>query len=203
MARGLVLVLLVASTTANAQPGPDRLQPPGMTDVLPPAPVVDDGRSTDRATTGVGFGMFASFPMSMEDPAITLFAAKPLWLGNRYRLFQWVAEVQGTFAYGMSSQHAYAVAGPYFGWNLYFGSVFGLEFRFGVDAIAQVGERMVGGITFGGTGGYVFRVWKDDRKRLKLLIQQHAGFYFAEDPGNDLGTNAMAFAVGVGYEQPL
>jgi hypothetical protein len=31
----------------------------------------------------------------------------------------------------------------------------------------------------------------------------HYGFYIADDPGNDLATNAAALALGLGYETPL
>jgi hypothetical protein len=177
-------------------------QPPGLTDAMPPRPA-DVGRDTDRVMLGAGAAVFANYPMSIEDPGAALFAAKPLWYGNRYRFFQWVADANALVGFGTDRLHAYAAVGPQFGPNFYFGSVFGLEFRFGADALLQAGERTVGGFGFGGSGGYVFRFWNDDRKRVKLWTQMHFGFYLASDPGNDLATNAGAFALGLGYETPL
>ncbi len=175
--------------------------PPGMTDALPKPR--DTGRDTDRFMIGAGFGVFANYPVSMEDEGAALFGARPIWLGNRYRFFQWVAEVNALVGFGAKELHAYAAAGPRFGFNLYLGSVFGLEFRWGIEGIAQVGARTVGGIALSGGGGYVFRFWDDDRRRLKLWGEMHTGGYFAEDPENDLGMNAGAFVLGLGFEEPL
>ena len=69
--------------------------------------------------------------------------------------------------------------------------------------IAQVGERRVIGVGMFASGGYVFRLWDDDRKRLKLLMVMYNGGYFAPDPGNDLGLNANALGVAVAYETPF
>ena len=189
-----VLALVAMSPLAAAQP-------PGLTDTLP-APV-DHGRDTSRVTFGAGIGDFASYPMSIDDPGLALFVSKPLWLGNRYRFFQWVAEANALVGLGYTTMHGYAAVGPQFGWNFYFGSVFGLEFRVGVDGLLQAGSRTVAGIGMGGSGAYVFRFWDDDRTRVKLMMQMHAGGYFADDPGNDLGTNAGVFALGLAYEKPM
>jgi hypothetical protein len=193
--RGAIIGVLVLAATARAQP-------PGLTDALPPPPA-DVGRDTHRVMLGAGPAVFANYPMSIEDPGVAVFATKPLWYGNRYRFFQWVAEANALVGFGTDKLHAYAAVGPQFGWNFYFGSVFGLEFRYGLDALMQVGPRTVGGLGFSGGGGYVFRLWDDDRKRLKLWMQMHFGFYLAEDPDNDLATNAGAFTLGLGYETPL
>jgi hypothetical protein len=193
--RVAIACVFVLAATAHAQP-------PGLTDALPPPPG-DVGRNTDRVMVGAGFAMFANYPMSIEDPSLALFAAKPLWYGKRYRFFQWVADANALVGFGTDKLHAYAAVGPQFGANFYFGSVFGLEFRYGLDALVQVGARTVGGFGFGSSGGYVFRFWDDDRKRVKLWVQMRFGFYLADDPGNDLGANAGAIALGLGYETPL
>jgi hypothetical protein len=190
-----IVCVVVMAATAHAQP-------PGSSDAMPPPPA-DVARSTDRIMVGGGPAVFANYPMSIEDPGVALFAAKPLWYGKRYRFFQWVADANALVGFGTDRMHAYAAVGPQFGWNLYLGSVFGLEFRYGIDALVQAGERTVAGFGFGGGGGYVFRFWDDDRKRVKLWVQMHFGFYLAQDPGNDLGTNAGAFSLGLGYEAPL
>jgi hypothetical protein len=197
------VVGLAAASVAYAQP-PAQLgtQPPGMTDAIPPPPA-DTGRDTNRVMFGAGLGVFANYPMSIEDPGIALFATKPLWYGKRYRFFQWVAEGSALVGFGTDKRHAYATVGPQFGWNFYFGSVFGLEYRVGIDGLLQAGSRTVGGFGMSGAGGYVFRFWDDDRKRIKLWMQMHFGAYLADDPGNDLGMNAGAFTLGLGYEQPL
>src|SRR6187397_1592026 len=77
MRLAIVVVMGLAAMAAHAQPGPDQLRPPGMTDALPPAPP-DTGRSTDRVMVGLGGGVFANYPMSIGDPGVTLFAWQPL-----------------------------------------------------------------------------------------------------------------------------
>lgn len=188
------------SSSAYA-PGSLGTLPPGMTDARPRQP--DPGRDTDRFMVGAGIGVFANYPVSIEDQGAALFVSRPLWLGNRYRFFQWVAEANALVGYGTDKQHAYAAAGPRFGANLYLGSVFGLEFRWGIEGLAQVGARTVGGIGLSSGGGYVFRFWDDDRRRIKLWGEMHMGAYFAEDRENDLGMNAGAFVLGLGYEEPM
>jgi hypothetical protein len=194
-ARLVGLALVLASSTALAQPG--------MTDATTAPAPEGDGRDTDRVMVGGGIAMFANYPMSMEDPGIGIYLAKPLWLGTRYRYFQWAADVNALVGFGTDSMHAYAFVGPQAGFNLYLGSVFGLEFRWGLDGILQAGERTVAGFGFAGGGGYVFRLWDDDRKRLKLHTQIHFGFYAADDPGNDFATNAAALSLGLAYERPI
>jgi len=89
------------------------------------------------------------------------------------------------------------------GLNLFFGSVVGLEFRLGLAGISQVGRDSAMGLGFSGGGGYVFRFWDDDRKRIKLEMNMLAGFFLADDSGNDLATNAGGMLIGIGYEMPL
>ncbi len=195
MVRGLAVLVVLVPIVAAAQP-------PGMTDAVSPS-IVETGRDTGRAMIGAGIGVFANYPMAIGDPGVALFADKPLWLGNRYRFFQWAAEANAVAGYGSEQQHGYLALGTRFGPNFYLGSVFGLEFRFGVDALAQVGQRTVGGCGLSGAGGYVFRFWDDDRKRLKLWFELHSGVYIGNDPDNDLAANAGALLLGVGYEEPL
>ena len=105
-------------------------QPPGMTDTLPNAVIT--GRDTGKVMVGAAGAMFANYPLSIEDPGVALFAAKPLWLGNRYRYFQWVFDVAGVAGYGTDHQHGYLIASAQWGANFYLGGVFGLEFRAGL-----------------------------------------------------------------------
>jgi hypothetical protein len=194
-AGALAIVTSIGTSTAYAQP-------PGLTDAVP-VTILEHGRDTDRLMVGAAAGVFANYPMSLSDTGVALFASKPLWLGNRYRFFQWAADANALAGFGTDYKHAYVTAGPQLGANFYLGSVFGLEFRAGLGGIVQIGDRTVGGIGFSGAGGYVFRFWDDDRKRLKLWMQMCSGFYVADDPGNDLAANAGAFTLGLGYETPL
>lgn len=193
---------LVLACVLVAVASPALAQPPGMTDAVPPT-ILESGRDTSRVMVGAAPAIFANYPMSIEDPGVALFASKPLWLGNRYRFFQWVAEASALAGFGTDHRHAYLALGPRFGANFYLGSVFGLEFRWGLEGLLQAGERTVAGIGLSGAGGYVFRFWDDDRKRVKLWMEMHSGFYIADDPANDLATNAGAFALGLGYETPM
>lgn len=199
----LIAAVLAVTSLAHAQPGPE-LQPPGLTEPTAPAITAtpDHGRDTERAMFGIAGGVFANYPMSMEDAGFAVFGSRPLWLGNRYRFFQWVGEANAVLGFGTEQKHAYAAAGPAFGFNLYLGSVFGLEFRWGVAGLLQVGTRTEPGLALSSCGGYVFRLWKDDRKRLKLWVQQYMGAYFAPDPSNDAPMYG-AMLMGLGYEQPL
>lgn len=69
--------------------------------------------------------------------------------------------------------------------------------------MAQVGARSVIGAGLFASGGYVFRLWDDDRRRIMLAVTMQVGFYFASDPENDLATNAGALALGLAYETPF
>jgi hypothetical protein len=167
------------------------------------ATTVDAGRDTARLSLSVSDAMFASYPQSIEDDGFALGVAKPLWLGTRYQYFQWDVDALVVGGMGGTSHSVYLGVGPQVGFNLYLGSVFGFELQMGLAGIGQLGSHSVLGAGFLGSGGYVFRFWKDDRKRLKLLVTLWEGGYFASDPGNDLGTNAMMMAVGLAYEMPL
>lgn len=147
--------------------------------------------------------MFASFPLSIEDPGPNLIAGKPLWLGHRYRFFQWELHGLASAGYGTRSHHGYFSAGPQFGFELYLGPVFGFDIRLGPAAMMQVGARTVPALGFGSSGGYVFRFWKDDRKRIKLETVMNVGVVLARDPGNDVGTNAGQLGAALIYEAPL
>ena len=162
----------------------------------------DADRDPSRIEMGASAAVFASYPMSIEDPGGALFAVRPLWLGERYRFFQWVVDAHAMLGFGTESKHAHVAVGPRAGFDLFFGSVFGLEFRFEVAGVAQVGRRTVGGLGLGGGAAYVFRFWDDDRRRVKLAIAMLSGGYFADDPGNDLGANVGQMSIGLGYEMP-
>jgi hypothetical protein len=162
-----------------------------------------DARDTDRLALGLAGVMYASYPMSIEDPGPALVATKPLWLGKRHRYVQWVLDGAALVGAGTQSKHAHLAIGPQVGTNLYLGGTFGLEFRVGVAGIFQVGSRTVAGLGLSGAGGYVFRFWDDDRRRLKVEIVMNAGGFIADDAGNDLGANASSFGVGLVYETPL
>ena len=156
-----------------------------------------------RVMLAVGGAVFASYPMSLEDPGPAAVLATPFWLGERHRFFQWVLDGDVLVGFGTASNHGHVAVMPQAGVNLYIGSVFGFELRVGPAGIVQVGARTVGGLGLAASGGYVFRFWDDDRRRLKLLMIMQGGGYLADDPGNDLGMNAGAFGVGVAYEAPL
>ena len=162
----------------------------------------DGDRDTSRLQLGAAAGVFASYPMSIEDPGGAAFAVRPLWLGERYRFFQWVVDAQAVLGFGTESKHAHVTLGPRAGFDLFLGSVFGFELRIGAAGVAQVGRHTVGGFGIGGGAAYVFRFWDDDRRRVKLAISMLAGGYFADDPGNDLGANAGSMTIGLGYEMP-
>jgi hypothetical protein len=162
----------------------------------------DADRDPSRIQVGAAAAVFASYPMSISDPGGALFAVRPLWLGDRYRFFQWVVDAHAVLGFGTETKHAHTSIGPRAGFDLFLGSVFGLELRIGAAGVAQIGRRTVGGFGIGGGAAYVFRFWEDDRRRLKLAIAMLGGAYFADDPGNDLGGNAGQMSIGVGYEMP-
>lgn len=190
-----VACLLLVTTSAYAQTGTPE----------PPTAVqnADRGRDTGRVMVALSGATFASYPMSREDPGPALVVGKPLWLGLRHRFFQWVADGNVLVGFGTSSKHVHLAVTPQFGFNLYLGSVFGFEFREGAAVIMQAGQRTVAGIGLSASGGYVFRFWDDDRRRLKVLMVMHIGGYFAADPGNDLGMNANALGICLAYETPF
>lgn len=163
----------------------------------------DRGRDPSRLSVTGSAVMFASYPMSVEDPGPAVTLSRPLWLGRRHRYFQWYAGATLLAGYGASSRHSHLAAGPQLGFDLYLGSVLGFEVRTGVAGLAQVGSRSVVGVGLLQSGGYVFRLWSDNRRRLKLVVTMQAGGYFASDPGNDVGMNASALGLGVAYEGPL
>lgn len=103
------------------------------------------GRDPARISLGLGAAMFASYPNSVEDPGPALALGKPLWLGERHRFAQWSTNLQLLAGYGTASQSGHVAVGPDVGLALYFGPVFGLEFRTGAAAIAQLGRRSVAG----------------------------------------------------------
>ena len=74
MTRWAPLFLVFASGSASAREG------------------LDDqaARNTGRISVGAAAVMFASYPLSMEDPGPALSFALPLWLGERHPAFQWV-----------------------------------------------------------------------------------------------------------------
>ena len=162
----------------------------------------DVDRDTSRIVLGGAAAVFASYPMSIEDPGGAVFATRPLWLGERYRFFQWVIDAQAVVGFGTGSKHAHASVGPRAGFDLFLGSVFGFELRLAGGGVAQVGRRTVGGFAVGGGAAYVFRFWDDDRRRVKLEMSFASGAYVAADPGNDLAGNAGQMVVGLGYETP-
>ena len=193
----MTLALMVASVllpTASANAREESPEP------SPVAQDADAGRETRRLVIGLAGVMFASYPRSIEDPGPALVLGKPLWLGARHQFFQWVLDAEVLAGFGTASRHAHLAVAPQFGFNLYLGSVFGFELRFGPTAILQAGHRTVVGLGLSGGGGYVFRFFEDDRRRLKLLVLMHVGGYFASDPGNDIGANASAMGIGLAYE---
>ena len=157
-------------------------------------------RDSSRMTVAVAAVMFSSYPGSYEDAGPALYFAKPLWLGQRHRYLQWELDVGVLAGVGSQSRHGHVGVGPRFGVNVYLGSMLGFEMQIGPAFIAQLGRRQVAGVGIFASGGYVFRLWKDDRRRLKLLVIMYNGGYFAPDPGNDLGLNANALGMSIGYE---
>lgn len=160
-------------------------------------------RATNRLTIGLSATVFSNYPGSYSDLGAAGMVAKPLWLGQRNRHLQF--ELRGALflGWGVEMSHAYGAVAPQAGLSLFLGDTFGLEFHVGPALMTQVGERSVVGAGMFASGGYVFRPWNDDRRRLMLAITTQVGFYFASDPDNDLATNAGALALGVAYETPF
>jgi hypothetical protein len=102
----------------------------------------ESGRDTRRVMIAVAGTMFASYPMSIEDPGPALVLGKPLWLGTRQRFFQWVLDGNLLAGFGTASKHAHIAVTPQFGFNLYLGSTFGFELRIGAAGILQAGENV-------------------------------------------------------------
>jgi hypothetical protein len=158
-------------------------------------------RDTARVMIAGGVSIAASYPGSIEDPGPALAVATPLWLGDG-GVVQGVIESATSFAWGTASHHAHVATSVRFGGDLYLGSVFGFEMALGPVVLAQVGRRGVLGLGLEISGGYVFRFWDDERRRVSLDLTFRGGGYLAEDEGNDLAANAAAFVVGLGYEAP-
>jgi hypothetical protein len=163
----------------------------------------DAARSTRRLSVGIAAAEFANYPGSFSDLGVAASLGKPLWLGRRYRHAQ--LDLSGTInlGWGAEANHAYIAAAPQVGVNLFLGSFFGLEFHVGPALLAQLGERSVVGCGLLANGGYVFRPWSDDRRRIVLALTMQVGAYFASDPENDLAMNASAVTFGLTYETPL
>jgi hypothetical protein len=153
-------------------------------------------------TLGAGMGVFAAFPGAYEDPGPAFYLDTPLFLGTRHRFFQWAVDAVGLAGYGTYEHNGYVMAGAQAGFDLFLGGVFGFEFRWGLAGMAQLGHRSVPGIAMTGSGGYVFRFWDDDRKRVKLHFAMAFGGYFAaDDPMNDAPMHG-ALTGGLAYEMP-
>jgi len=153
-------------------------------------------------SVALGAAMFSSYPMSREDPGPSLALSTPWWIGKNHRWIQLHADLGLLAGWGVDSGHAHLSLGPRFGANIYMGPVVGLEIIVGLGGLAQVGPRTVFGLGFVGQSAWVFRLSRDGQPRLKLQMQMHSGGYFADDPGNDLGTNAMALGLGLALERP-
>lgn len=193
-AAALFLAATLATATAHAEPAAG-VPTTSQSDAA-------EARDTHRLAVGLLGEIFASFPGSLTDGGPALHAAVPLWLGQRYRFAQWRVDAQVLVGLGTATKNVYVAPGVQAGCEIYLGSVLGLEFLAGAAGIAQLGKRTVGGVGFSGSGGYVFRFWPDDRRRVKLLMTMLSGGYFASDPGNDMGLNASVLGVGLAYEAP-
>lgn len=195
--------LLLVSSSAFAQVSETPELPPLPPAVPAPQTAEEAARDTNRLVIGIAGLMYASYPLSIEDPGPALLVGKPLWLGHRYRFFQWVADAKLLAGFGTSSRFGHLSASPQFGFELFLGPWFGFDLHMGPVALLQVGSRTVAGAGIASSGGYVFRFWDDDRRRLKLEMILQSGGYFARDPGNDLGTNAGGLGGGLVFETPL
>jgi len=199
-----MVVLAAAAGSVFAQGAPTTAEPANEPPVMqPPAAIPLHDRDIPRVELAATGQIYASFPGSMTDEGFALTVAPTLWLSKRWRFFQWVADGFVQAGFGMRSAHVHTVFGARFGGNLFLGPVFGLELRVGAAGVAQLGKHTVGGAAMAGSGAYVFRFWDDDRRRIKLTMLFHAGGFFADDPGNDLGSNAIGMGLGLAYEMPL
>jgi hypothetical protein len=195
----MVTILLLAGA-ARAQPA---YAPPNTTSAdAAGASAHDDARTTQRVHVAGGIGLYASHPMSISDPAPLLLVSKPLWLGARHSSAQWVADAAIAAGYGTESSSMHVAVAPRVGVDVFLGRMFGFELRVGPTIVAQVGPSSAAAVGMMAGGGYVFRFWDDDRKRLKLLVHLQAAGYLASDPDNDMFPNAMAMGMALGYEQP-
>ena len=186
MAALLGTVLLLAATTADL-----------------PSEALEDRRNTARLTVGGGAVMAASYPGSMEDPGPGLVFAKPFWLGKRHRAFQWVFDASGLASYGSYSNHPRFSLGLRYGFDLFLGRTYGMEFRLGAAAALQAGARTVAGLEiFTFSWAHSFRVAKDDDHRVKIITFANSGFWLRRDPGNDMGMSASVMGIAAAYELP-
>jgi len=165
--------------------------------------VARHGDDTARVALTGGPAVFTNHPGSIADTGGAVGVSTPLWLGTRWCAFQWKLDAVVVGGFGLDRDHAYVLAAPRFGFDLFLGSVFGFELAIGLGPTAQLGARTVGGAALTGRGAYVFRLADDDRHRVSLGITFWAGGYFAEDPSNDLGATAAAMSLAAGYETPL
>jgi len=160
--------------------------------------------SARRIAITLGVGGAAAFPGSLETSGPALRVAMPLLVGPRGDALQVRADVASTTVFGVGDRtgvwEILSLEGLV---DLYLGPVLGFELHIGIAGIAQVASPMAAGVGLAGGGAWVFRFWEDDRRRLKLEFAGAIGGYFGDDPGNDLGMNAAAGIIGLGYETPL
>lgn len=146
--------------------------------------------------------VFASYPGAVADPGSAVTLSRPLWFGKRHRFSQWQVSTAAIAGWGSESGSAHLAIALVPRLNLYLGRVFGLELGVGPTIVAQVGSPSAIGGGLLASGGYVFRFWDDDRRRLKLTLTMQVAAYAARDPDNDCAANASAFGVGLAYETP-
>jgi len=184
----LVTAALLFGATARAEEEPAR----------------DPHRNTERIAVGAAAAVTAAYPQSIADPGPALVVDRPLWLGKRHRAFQWVLEVEGLGQYGVWTRQVHLALGPRYGFDLLLGSVYGMEFRLGADALLQAGDRTAPGLSIMSfSWAHSFRLAKgDDDRRIKLSTFMDAGVYFAHERHNDMGFNAAMMGIALAYQTP-
>ena len=186
----IIFFLLEASTPARAY-----------------ANTFESDSDTNRLSVGLLGATFTNAQnsdASMAETSPALWLSKPLWMGKRYRYFQWELEGNVMAAYSAQTHTFRAVVAPEIGFNLYLGSVFGLEYRLGLAGFVQANENL-SFVAMGASESlaYVFRLWDDDRQRLKLLSFVGGGGPFATDNTGNVEPVIATVGVGLVYEMPL
>lgn len=160
----------------------------------------DDGAS--RVELGAYVALFARYPGSMSEAGGALVLSTPVWLGGEHRFGQLRAEAK--LLTGLdASRTLHATASLQLRGDLFLLDWLSFEVSVGPALGFQAGAAgLVPTAGLGGGGGYVFHLFSDRRRRVKLALALTALTALRSDPGNDCGMCAGAMGLGASYETP-
>jgi hypothetical protein len=158
----------------------------------------EEARSRARIAFTANFGIIADpgLPGSGNRLGPSFSFSIPFYMGTRRRhvQFLWDARVGAGW---VPDKYALLQMSPMWGMNLYFGPYFGLETRMGFGFGAKLSNASAFGIAGAAEGGLVFRVFKDDRTRLKAIAG--VGIQLV----SDASVGGLSAYLGAGFETAL